>query len=370
MRRGDSTAPVADAGGCFSAPSLKVGTLPRLIGVGRFSARPAPGASEGGVKPAADEGEPLRDEAVDWLMRLQASPDDVAVRAGLDDWLATSEAHRRAWQSIERIWRLTGDLPVAGASAAGTVVELPRAPRFRRALGVAVAALAACVTVYLAPILKLRLQADHMTSVAELREVTLEDGSVVYLDAGSAIAIRYSPERREIALLVGRAFFEVSASKERPFVVLAEDVTVTVTGTAFDVRSSSDEVTVAVQSGTVEVKDHGRIAGTLMRGERLSVNRSSGEIERSDVAPQDVAAWRERRLVVDGATLAEVVEELGRHHDGVIVLRDRSLAQRRVTGVFDLRRPVEALNAIARSQHGSITEITPYVLVVSAGSGS
>lgn len=322
------------------------------------------------MKSAADEGEPLRGEAVDWLMRLQASPDDAAVRAGLDAWLAASEDHRRAWQSIERVWRLTGDVSVADASPAANVVGLPRARRARRALAIAVAALAACVALYLAPILQLRLLADHRTSVAELREVTLEDGSIVHLDAGSAIAIRYGAARREVALLAGRAFFEVTASKERPFVVLAEDVSVTVTGTAFDVRRSSDEVIVAVQSGTVEVEERGRMAGTLTRGESLSVNRSSREVVKSEIAPQDVASWRERRLVVDGATLADVVEELGRHHAGVIVLRDRSLGERRITGVFDLRRPVEALNAIARSQHGSITEITPYVLVVSAGSRS
>ena len=322
------------------------------------------------MKPATNEGEPLRGEAVDWLLRLQASPDDAAVRAGLDAWLAASDAHRQAWQSVERVWRVSGELPVAGTSSAVNVVALPRARRVRRPLAIAVAALAACLALYFAPVLQLRLLADHRTSVAELREVTLEDGSVVHLDAGSAIAVRYGATRREVALLAGRAFFEVSANRERPFVVLAGDVSVTVTGTAFDVHSSSDDVAVAVQSGTVEVEEHGRPAGTLTGGERLSVNRPSRQVVRSEIAPQHVASWREKRLVVDGATLTEVVEELGRHHPGLIVLRDRALAERRITGVFDLRRPVEALNAIARSQHRSITEITPYILVVSSGSRS
>jgi transmembrane sensor len=238
-------------------------------------------------------------------------------------------------------------------------------------LGIAVAALAACLALYFAPVLKLRLQADHMTSVAELSRVSLEDGSVVHLDAGSAIAIRYGATRREVALLAGRAFFDVVATKDRPFVVVADDVTVTVTGTAFDVLSGGDGVTVAVQSCTVEVGlDGGRLAGVLTHGERLSVSHGARQVARSQVDAQDIAAWRERRLVVDGATLAEVVEELGRHYAGVIVLRDRSLADRRITGVFDLRRPVEALAAVARSQHGSVTAITPYLLVVSAASGS
>lgn len=322
------------------------------------------------MKPAADEGAPLRGEAADWLMRLQASPGDAAVRADLEAWLAASDAHRRAWESVERVWRVSGGLPAADAPSAGNVVELRRARRPRRVLAIAAAALAACVALYFAPIMKLRLQADHMTSVAELREVALDDGSVVHLDAGSAIAVHYGASRREVALLAGRAFFEVAPARERPFVVAAADVTVTVTGTAFDVRSAGDEVTVAVQSGTVEVGLDGgaQLAGVLTRGERLSVNRANRQATRSEIVPEDVAAWRERRLVVDGASLAEVVEELGRHHAGVIMLRDRSLAARRITGVFDLRRPVEALNAIARTQHGSVTEITPYLLVVSGGS--
>ena len=48
-------------------------------------------------------------------------------------------------------------------------------------------------------------------------------------------------------------------------------------------------------------------------------------------------------LIVDGATLAEVLEELRRHYAGLVVLRDRAFTERRVSGVFDLRRPIEAL---------------------------
>jgi transmembrane sensor len=321
------------------------------------------------VKPAADEGEPLRGEAVDWLMRLQAAPGDAAVRAAFDAWLETSEAHRRAWQSVSRVWRLSEGLPATDAPASANVMALPRARRIRRAFVIAATALAACIALYFAPVLQLRLQADHMTSVAELGDVALEDGSVVQLDAGSAIAVRYGSARREVVLLAGRAYFDVVQAKDRPFVVVADDVTVTVTGTAFDVRSAGDGVSVAVQSGTVEVGLDGgaRLAGTLTRGQRLSVSRGTRQVVKSEMAPEDVASWRERRLVVDGVALAEVVEELGRHYHGFIVLRDRSLAERRITGVFDLRRPVEALNAVARTQHGSVTEITPFMLVVSPG---
>ena len=323
-------------------------------------------AKERSVDPAADNGDSLRDEAADWLLRLQASPGDAVVRAGLEAWLSASESHRRAYRSVERVWRVSAALPSIGP------VELPTIPvrrtgRVRRAMGLAGFALVACLAFYLFPMVQLRLQADHMTSVAELRTLTLEDGTSVHLDAESAVAVRYEAGRREIVLLAGQAFFEVVPAKDRPFVVTAGDVSVTVTGTAFDVRSYGDSVTVGVQSGTVEVRvDRGtRLAATLTRGERLRVSGEGKQIAKSEIAPEDVASWRERRLIVDGATLGEVVAELDRHHSGMIVLRDRSLGDRRITGVFDLRHPVEALQAVARTQQASVVEITPYLLIVS-----
>ena len=315
-----------------------------------------------------DDSDSLRSEAVDWLVRINAAPHDTAARAGLDAWLASSEANRRAYRSVERVWMLSGESPSAVPSSSHKVVDLSRVRRNRSAWGLAAAGLAACVALWFFPSLKLHFQADHLTGVAELRELTLEDGSVVHLDAASAIAVRYDKGRREVELLAGQAFFKVVSARDRPFVVTAGNVAVTVKGTAFDVGSFRDGVSVAVQSGTVEVLVSGgerNVLSTLLRGERMVVDRQ-GAFARSQVSPEDVASWREHRLVVDGATLGEVVDELGRHHRGVIVVSDRSLADRRITGVFDLRHPLEALQTVARTQRGSVLEISPYLTIVSS----
>lgn len=315
-----------------------------------------------------DDSDSLRSEAVDWLVRINAAPEDSAAREGLEAWLASSEAHRRAYRSIERVWRLSGELPSTTPSFSPKAVDPSRVRRTRRAWGLAAAVFVACVALWSFPSLKLYLQADHMTDVAELRELVLEDGSIVHLDAASAIAVHYKKGRRAVELLAGQAFFKVVSARDRPFVVTAGNVVVTVRGTAFDVGSSRDGVSVGVQSGTVEVLVSGgerNVLSTLTRGERMVVDRQGG-VARSQVAPEDVASWREHRLVVDGATLGEVVDELGRHHRGVIVVRDRHLADRRITGVFDLRRPLEALHTVARTQHGSVLEISPYLTIVSS----
>jgi transmembrane sensor len=311
-------------------------------------------------------------QAVDWRMRIEAAPEDRALRSALESWLATSQAHRSAWRDVERMTRVAGALPADYADPQGPVLAdrrpQPRRPgvRLRRAAFAALA-LAACLAFVFLPTLQLWLASDHRTATAELRTITLDDGSVVSLDAASAIAVRYGAARREVTLLSGRAFFEVVPASDRPFVVAVDDATVTVTGTAFDVRSSAQTTSVAVQSGTVEVAlDHGRRpAAVLTRGQRLDIDRKSDRVAKSGISPDDVASWRNHRLVVDRATVAEVVEELGRHYPGVVLMRDRALGDRRVSGVFDLRHPVEALQAAVRTHDGSVARITPYVVVIS-----
>jgi transmembrane sensor len=303
-------------------------------------------------------------EAVDWRLRLDAAPGDGDVRSAFDAWIARSPAHRSAWRDVERMTRVAEALP---ADYADPKSPVPSRRRGMRRAAFAALALAACLAFVFLPTLQLWLASDHSTATAELRRVTLQDGSVVSLDAASAIAVRYGAARREVTLLSGRAFFEVVPAAARPFVVVVDDAIVTVTGTAFDVRSSTQTTSVAVQSGTVEVAlDHGRRpAAVLTRGQRLDIQRKSGRVARADVPADDVASWRSRRLVVDRASIADVVEELGRHYPGVVVMRDRALADRLVSGVFDLSRPIEALQAAVRTHDGSVTRITPYVVVIS-----
>ena len=62
--------------------------------------------------------DPIREEALDWLLRVEAAPDDAAVQSALQAWRRRNPAHERAWQSVAQVWRLAGDLPPGAAPAA------------------------------------------------------------------------------------------------------------------------------------------------------------------------------------------------------------------------------------------------------------
>lgn len=323
------------------------------------------------VSAAANELDDLIVQAADWALRLEAAPSDEALTEAFGRWFEQSEAHRAAYRMVQytsaTLDRGSRGAPVDAPRVDNVVRLRRRRPRQARWIGAGAALVAACLALVLYPVIRTYVLADYVTGVAELREIALPDGSVASLDAGSAIAVDYRPDVRRITLLSGQAFFEVVRNTERPFEVDADEVSVVVTGTAFGVNRTAHAISVAVQSGTVEVALAGRgDRSRLGVGQSWVYDRATGAMSRGDVRPANVALWRSRRLVVHEATFDDILEEIGRHMPGAIMVRDGSLKQQVVSGVYDLSRPSEALEALAGSQRARLTQITPYLTVISA----
>lgn len=318
---------------------------------------------------APDDPDGKLDEATDWLLGLEAAPDDTALRADFERWLAADDRHARAWAQVNRAWTRIGErLPAhAGPGAAS-----PSGRRPTRWQGLAVnavaAAFAACLLLWLVPAVLLRLDADYVTAVGETRDVALADGSRLFLAPGSAVATDWSARRRSLVLLKGEAYFEVTSDSARPFTVDADGVGVTVLGTAFGLRMGADRIAVAVREGQVQVSHGGRsMRGPdhLAPGERLLVDRDSGQAVRQNARLAEIGSWRTGRLFVDGATIGEVVERLRPYQSGWTVMTDEALAARPVTGLYDLNDPARALAALVEPYGGRVRQITPLLRVVS-----
>ncbi len=313
----------------------------------------------------------VMEQASAWMFRLQAAPGDQAAREGFEEWLAADPAHERAWTLARRAWSLAGETEPAfagrwqAAPVAAPVRAGRRKPGRRMAL-VAVAAAVACVL--LAPRVSLWLDTDHATAVAETRDVGLPDGSRVVLGADSALSEHFSDGERGIALLGGEAWFDVAHDAERPFVVTAGDMRVTVTGTSFDVAMTSHTLSVALAEGGVSVERAGQ-PGRVTRlhpGQRLDIDRKSGATSLVAVDPVVIGAWRGGRLAVQDAGFADVVEALDRHYRGVILIAGGALKARKVTGVYDLDDPGRALRALTGPYGGTVRQVGPWLMVVSA----
>lgn len=306
--------------------------------------------------------DPIWAEALDWLLKIRSTPEDEALQHALANWISTSPAHARAYRKAERVWLLSGGLEFAPVTAPAAAPPTPIRRRWRRSL--VAGALAASITLLALPA-SWMLSPDEATRVGEHRSLVLEDGSRVELDSASAIDVHFSPTGREVTLRRGQAFFQVSHDSARPFRVLAGEVEVTVTGTAFDVSLAEHQVAIAVDHGSVQVSS-GHASEPLARlgaGERLRIREEAGPLL-DRLPPDQIAAWRKWRLLINDRPLSEVVDELRRYQPGLILLDDKTLAERRITAVLDLRSPQAALQAALAPLGGRVSSWSPWVLVI------
>src|SRR5690606_36664148 len=152
-----------------------------------------------------------------------------------------------------------------------------------------------------------------------------------------------------VVLKLGEAFVTVAAEQGRPFVADAGPATVTVTGTRFNVRRDVDRLTVAVESGSVEVATgrwwH-RDVRRLGAGQGARMARDASSLEVSAVNIASVAAWRQGKAVFDATPLEIIVAELNRYRLQPILLRSASLRQLRIAGVFSVDDPDAFLDVL------------------------
>ena len=335
-----------------------------------------------------DDDQNLSREALHWLIVLQEEPDDPRLHERFRAWLATSPDHERAWREAERVWNTLGDVPAEAQTTSSvqrepqppyrsgrtadriastrTAAEPVRPSRMRWVGGLGAGLLAASLVIAYLPEISIWLSADYITGTAEVRQIRLEDGSNVYLGAGSALKLAFAPGSRRVSLLAGQAYFEVAPDRARPFTVESGDVETTVLGTAFDVRVLNSGVTVAVEQGRVAVAGS---TGTKTLDElgpgdwtRLTLD---GQKELGTGAA--AGSWRQGDLIVSDEVIADVVDELRRYYGGKIVLMSGDLARQRVTGVYKLGDPISALRAVAEAHGATVREISPWLVVVYGG---
>ncbi|CAO3426728.1 FecR family protein [Azospirillum endophyticum] len=334
--------------------------------------------------------EALDEEAARRLVRLQSDAVTDAERRDIDAWLAASPDHRAAFDGLRAVWSALDGMPdprPAGAAGVAAAASAPAAsapavgplpprrrgsagsPAGRRLAPLALLAASLAAAAVFGPAMLDRLGSDYSTASGERRVVTLADGSQVQLNTDSAISVDFSGPSRRVTLRRGEAFFSVTADRGRPFEVTAMGAVTRVVGTRFAVRRMDEATRVVVEEGIVEVHCPAGIAASedgvrLTAGETARYEPGTCPTRESGVSVARATAWRDGRVVFDDRSLREVVGELNRYRPGPIILLDAELAQRRVTGVFDIRDPDRALSAIEQVLPVSVHRIAGYLAVL------
>lgn len=308
----------------------------------------------------------LLDEAIDLIIRFQGDPDNPVSDELIRAWRGRSPLHEQIWTRVSR---------VHGAS--GKILNEQRRLERRDSLGLTrrkllvggVSVLGIGTAGYaFGPGMILDARADHRTGKGEIRRIPLPDGSIATLGPDSAIALHFQEAFRQVSLLSGMAFFEVAEDTARPFAVSCGTVSARAVGTAFDVSNDAGLVTVAVDRGSVDVSASQALLSdnvALDQGQWVAVDTSTGRVDRGERESGQIGSWRDKLIIADDLTVAALVARIGRWLPGRIIFADPTVANLRVSGIFDLTDPMRTLEAVVHPTGAHVRKVASLITVIS-----
>lgn len=323
-------------------------------------------------------------EAAAWRARLDA--DGAESCEAFESWLLDPE-NAQAWARIvrseTRVEAASASPPMLAARAsalesARNAARRKRASRrFSRIAAVAAAVVLAAFATLSASNWLLNRPAVYATATAERRVVTLDDGSVISLDAATELRVRYDDDMRRLELVRGQARFDVAHDTSRPFTVKAREQTIVATGTAFNIDLLGPRVLVTLIEGAVTVLNVPGVGDVLADERRTSLRLEPGQ--QLVVAPAGPAAlatasatrataWETGQIVFENEPLSVAAERVSRYNHREIAA-DAEAGSYRISGVFRAGDETAFVNAVVAHLPVSV-EDGPHGSLVFRGSGN
>ncbi len=317
-----------------------------------------------------DDAEPTeeqRDAAALWLSKRVGKSLTSAEAEDMEQWLNADRRHRLAFDQVRVVWAQL-EKPAIRMASIGKEPVLARrankaAHRYIPSLAVIAMSFTACLGLWIVdPTILQDWQADVVSGQGAVTDVTLPDGSLVRLGAGTALNIDFSKSRRYVQLLRGEAFFDVHHDSRAPFFVDSLGNQVRVVGTRFNVDQLQDRTTVSVEEGAVQVTGEEGSGARLSPGQQVVVTGGrAGPVETADM--ETALSWMKGRLSANNILVRDLVATLQRHSQGRIFVRE-TIANRRISGTFPTTDVPASLETIAAATNGSIVRASRLVSIL------
>ena len=312
--------------------------------------------------------EEVQQQAAEWLTVLMSDEASEAEHAAWQRWRGADPEHERAWQHIDAVSRRFNGLhrSAAAQALAGTQQQAVNGKRRQLLAWLGVAAGGGMLAAQTGTWDGVRaLRADYRTATGERREVVLDDGSVLSLNTGSAVNVRFDDKRRLIELLAGEILVSSGhgAGSAAPLVVATREGLVRALGTRFVVRQQDGVSTVEVFESAVEIRPRDSADAPLLlaAGRGVAFSRHAPDAPHAIDAYAD--AWSRGQLIVDDVTLGDFLADLARYRPGVIDCAP-AVAQLRLSGVFPLADTQRILNMLPNSLPVQVRSRTRYWVTV------
>ena len=315
--------------------------------------------------------DPITRAAIDWMLRLESGLACPSERQVFKAWLAENPAHMAAWQRVAGVLQApVAELQSVERRSPGQMQAAHRAllagtsPAGKKALqgGLLVLLLGLGAAGLLDRVTPLAgLMADQHTATGERKTIELADGSLLTLNARSAVDIEFSDGQRRVRLREGELQVDVAPDAKRPFVVTTAQGQVQALGTRFMVRQGSDESLASVQQHSVQLDTLGGQQRRIETGQAVSF--TANQIDPQTPTSRSHTDWLQGRVELHDEPLSALVEALRPYQTGMLRISPEA-ARVRVFGVFALDNTAQTLSALAQTLPIKVTRYGPWLTLI------
>jgi transmembrane sensor len=175
------------------------------------------------------------------------------------------------------------------------------------------------------------------TKEGEKARIILSDSSEVILNSDSRVQYfgGYNLSERKVKLS-GEAFFDISTNPEKPFVVQLDHMSISATGTRFNVFSfnNEDRVETTLEDGAIQVTVNGKVPINVRSGQQVVYFVNTGEAIVRDVNTGTYTSWKENMLRFNDTPFEEVLRRIGRKYNVTFEITNRDLLDLKYTATF------------------------------------
>jgi transmembrane sensor len=267
---------------------------------------------------------------------------------------------------------------LAGHEARGSRVETAKAVLPMRLWKVAasiilVAAASYAVWQYTSRITFIEPQVlTALSAEGAVHKVLLDDGSLVWLKNNSVLTYPSKftgPQRRVV--LSGEALFEVAKDARHPFVIQCGELTTTVLGTSFNIRSTEKDIEVVVLTGKVSLTSRDNPSRmVVLPTEKAVYRREMNELAKVEALPQEAVSsisGTEYDMSFRETRMQEVIRRMELKFDVSISVSDATIKQCMITADLTDQSLKKTLDVIAATLHFSYVLDGRSITITGAG---
>ncbi|MDB5150813.1 MAG: hypothetical protein JWQ57_4833 [Mucilaginibacter sp.] len=148
------------------------------------------------------------------------------------------------------------------------------------------------------------------THAGEVRQVTLPDSSVIWVNAASRLRVpaSFNDTLRQVYLDEGEAFFKVKHDAAKPFRVNTSVLKVQVLGTSFNISAYKQMpfIKVAVATGKVSVSHDGKTLSVLTPGQQVTYLPAKDTYSNELINIENSQSWKDGNTSLNQAGFDEL----------------------------------------------------------------